>query len=97
MVHLWYKQGILYKEACGALAALVSRREGAPVGAAPEHIASDIADDGSGKGTKVRACVKAGMTKCALANCITCKMVPRKQHSDKCNSCQLAVFFSTYQ
>jgi hypothetical protein len=33
MVHLWYKQGILYKGACGALAALVSRREGAPVGA----------------------------------------------------------------
>jgi hypothetical protein len=56
-----------------------------------------LVDDGSGKGTKVRACVKAGMTKCALANCITCKMVPRKQHSDKCNSCQLAVFFSTYQ
>jgi hypothetical protein len=33
MVHLWYKQGILYKGACGALAALVSRREGPPVGA----------------------------------------------------------------
>jgi hypothetical protein len=33
MVHLWYKQGILYKGVCGALAALVSRREGALVGA----------------------------------------------------------------
>jgi hypothetical protein len=33
MVHLWYKQGILYKGACGALAALVSRQEGVPVGA----------------------------------------------------------------
>jgi hypothetical protein len=52
-------------------------------------------DDGSGKGTKVRACVKAGMTKCAMANCITCKVVPRKKGSDKCNPCQLAVFFST--
>jgi hypothetical protein len=30
---LWYKQGILYKGACEALAALVSRREGAPAGA----------------------------------------------------------------
>jgi hypothetical protein len=51
-VQLWYKQGILYKGACGALAALVSRQEGAPVGASgvakecgqdavPEHIASD--------------------------------------------------------
>jgi hypothetical protein len=25
-------------------------------------------------------------------NCITCKMVPRKYRSDKCNQCQLAVF-----
>jgi hypothetical protein len=33
VVHLWYKQGILYKGAREALAALVSRREGAPVGA----------------------------------------------------------------
>jgi hypothetical protein len=30
---LWYKQGILYKGACGALAARVSRWEGAHVGA----------------------------------------------------------------
>ena len=29
------------------------------------------------------------------ANCITCKMVPRQGQSDKCNQCQLAVFFST--
>jgi hypothetical protein len=55
MVHLWYKQSILCKGACGALAALVNRREGAPVGASgvggsadnllkvPEHIASDFA------------------------------------------------------
>jgi hypothetical protein len=28
-------------------------------------------------------------------NCITCKMVPRQGQSDKCNQCQLAVFFST--
>jgi hypothetical protein len=27
-------------------------------------------------------------------NCITCKMVPRQGQSDKCNQCQLAVFFS---
>ena len=27
-------------------------------------------------------------------NCITCKMVPRQGLSDKCNQCQLAVFFS---
>jgi hypothetical protein len=33
MVYLWYKQGILCTAACGALAALVSRREGALVGA----------------------------------------------------------------
>jgi hypothetical protein len=33
MVRLWYKQGILYKGAREALAELVSRREGAPVGA----------------------------------------------------------------
>jgi hypothetical protein len=29
-----------------------------------------------------------------VANCITCNMVPRKHYSDKCNPCQLAVFFS---
>ena len=29
-----------------------------------------------------------------LTNCITCKMVPRQRRSDKCNQCQLAVFFS---
>jgi hypothetical protein len=49
MVRLWYKQGILYKRAREALAALVSRREGALVGASgvstehfcfPEHTAS---------------------------------------------------------
>jgi hypothetical protein len=57
MVYLWYKQGILCTGACGALAALVSRREGAPVGAsgvtrecgkglpAPEHIASVVQHD----------------------------------------------------
>ena len=28
-------------------------------------------------------------------NCITCKLVPRQGHSDKCNPCQLAVFSST--
>jgi hypothetical protein len=80
----------------------------------PEHIASDVCveaakkgankqvDDGTGKGTTVRACVKAANTPregprhhVALANCITCNMVPRKQGSDKCNPCQLAVFFST--
>ena len=61
-----------------------------------------LVDDGSGKGTKVRACVKAGKTKSKrprmakrMANCITCKMVPRKQFSDKCSPCQLAIFFST--
>jgi hypothetical protein len=30
-----------------------------------------------------------------VANCITCNMVPRNHMSDKCNPCQLAVFFST--
>jgi hypothetical protein len=29
------------------------------------------------------------------ANCITCKVVPRQGPTDKCNQCQLAVFFST--
>jgi hypothetical protein len=28
-------------------------------------------------------------------NCITYNMVPRQGQSDKCNQCQLAVFFST--
>ena len=32
--------------------------------------------------------------KVAKNACIICNMVPRKQHSDKCNPCQLAVFFS---
>ena len=27
-------------------------------------------------------------------NCITCKMVPREHLSEKCNQCQLAVFFN---
>jgi hypothetical protein len=40
MVHVWYKQGILYKGACEALAGLVSRREGAHVGAG--GVASEI-------------------------------------------------------
>jgi hypothetical protein len=53
-------------------------------------------DDDTGKGTTVRSCVKAAnMPHVALANCITCNKVPRKQGSDKCNPCQLAVFFST--
>ena len=30
----------------------------------------------------------------ARTNCITCKMVPREHLSEKCNQCQLAVFFN---
>jgi hypothetical protein len=67
-----------------------------------KEAANKQVDDGTGKGTTARACVKGGNTPregprhhVALANCITCNMVPRKQGSDKCNPCQLAVFFST--
>ena len=58
-----------------------------------QHAGNTQVDDGSGKGTMVRACAKGGVR--VLANCITGKMVPRKQYSNKCNPCQLAVFFST--
>jgi hypothetical protein len=58
-----------------------------------QHAANMLVDDGTGKGTMVKSCVKAANT--VRANCI---MVPRKTKSDKCNQCQLAVmaaFFST--
>jgi hypothetical protein len=68
-------------------------------------------DDGTGTGTTVRACVKGankqvddgtGNVTTVRAcdkqeSCITCNMARRKQGSDKCNQCQLAVmaaFFS---
>jgi hypothetical protein len=51
---------------------------------------------GTGTGNTARACVKAAKaSRSTLSNCITCKMVPRAHKSDKCNQCQLAVFFST--
>jgi hypothetical protein len=46
MVYLWYKQGILCTGECGALAALVSRREGVPAGGA----------EGAGQNTSPRTC-----------------------------------------
>jgi hypothetical protein len=49
--------------------------------------------------SRARPCDSTGMKQknrkpLLLANCITCNMVPRKKGSDKCNPCQLAVFFS---
>jgi hypothetical protein len=65
-----------------------------------QHGANKQVDDGTGTAeTTVRACVKGGYLDGtnSLSNCITCKLVPRRKHSDKCNQCQCqhAVFFST--
>jgi hypothetical protein len=53
-----------------------------------QHAAKTLVDDGSGMGTKVRACQKQ-------ASCVTCKVARSKKGSDKCNPCALAVFFGT--
>ena len=70
-----------------------------------KNSANTLVDDGSGKGTKVRACVKAsntlvddgsgnGTTVRACnkqESCITCNVARRQKGSDKCNPCALAV------
>jgi hypothetical protein len=56
--------------------------------------------DGSGNGTTVRSCVKAGNTKkraSHLGSCSTYKVVPRAPHSDMCKQCQTAVMFAFLQ
>jgi hypothetical protein len=73
-----------------------------------QHAANKQVDDGTGNGTTVRACMKQvddGNGNCTTEracnkqkSCIACDMARRKQGSDKCNQCQLAVmaaFFST--
>jgi hypothetical protein len=44
-------------------------------------------DGGTGTETTARACVKGGCLDGtnSLSNCITCKLVPRRKRSDKCN------------
>jgi hypothetical protein len=61
---------------------------------AGKKAANKLVDDGTGKGTMVKACVKMAKIKAntVRANCITCNMVPRQGQSDKCNQCQLAAF-----
>jgi hypothetical protein len=60
-----------------------------------QHAGNTLVDDGTGMGTKLRACVKgAKMRFNTQEKCITCNAARRTRGSDKCNSCAVAAMYA---